>query len=43
MMTKPLLLILSLIVPLATAACDRGPGDRDAGRGPYVSGGFGGH
>ncbi len=42
-MTK-LLLILVLTVPLVTAACDRGPGDdRAAGRGPYVSGGFGGH
>ena len=43
-MTRPLLLILALLVPLLAAGCQQGsdPG-RDGSRGPYVSGGFGGH
>ncbi len=43
-MTKPLLLILALVLPLAAAACGREPDDAHAaGRGLYVGGGFGGH
>lgn len=41
-MARPLLLILVLLVPLLAAGCGQGP-DRDGDRGPYVSGGFGGH
>ncbi len=43
-MPKPLLLILVLLAPLLAASCEQGSDSgRDNSRGPYVSGGFGGH
>ncbi len=44
-MTRRMLLLLVLAVPLVAAGCDRGADDDHAAaaRGPYVSGGFGGH
>ncbi len=43
-MARAFSLILVLLVPLFAAGCGQDPGqNRDASRGPYVSGGFGGH
>ncbi len=43
-MTRPFLLLLALLVPLLATGCEQGSDpDRGGSRGPYVSGGFGGH
>ena len=43
-MTMRFLLTLALLAPLLAAGCQGGDDpDRGGSRGPYVSGGFGGH